>query len=76
MGGQDQEVEPEDRRQHRVVAPDGRHTEASRRSQPAKEIRNLRKGRTRYRMTMGTAPGTVDRPLELVVGARRWTARQ
>ena len=28
MGGQGREVEPEDRRQHRAVALDGRHTEA------------------------------------------------
>ena len=76
MGGQGREVEPEDRRQHGAVTLDGRHTEALGRPQPAKELRNLRKGRTRNRMAMGTAPGTVHRPIEVVVGARRWTARQ
>ena len=69
MGGQGREVGPEDHRQQRAVALDGRYNEASRRPQPAKETHNLRKGRTRNRMTMGTAPGTVDRPFELVVGA-------
>ena len=47
MGGQGREVGPEDHRQQRAVALDGRYNEASRRPQPAKENHNLRKGRTR-----------------------------
>ena len=76
MGGQGREVKPEGRRQHGAVALDGRDTEASGRPQPVKKIGNLRKGWMRNRMTMRMAPGTVNHPLELVVGTRRWTARQ
>ena len=69
-------MEPEHSGEHRSIALDGGDTKASNRAEPPEEIRHLGEGQPRDGVALRAAPGPVNRPLELVVGARRWTARQ
>ena len=69
-------MELEHRGEHRSIALDGGDTKASNRAEPPEEICHLGEGQPRDGVALRAAPGPVNRPLELVVGARRYTARQ
>ena len=69
-------MELEHHGEHRSIALDGGDTKAANRAEPPEEIRHLGEGRPPDGVALRVAPGPVNRPLQLIVGARGWTARQ
>ena len=63
-------MELEHHGEHRPIALDGRDTKAPNRAEPPEEIRHLGEGGSRDGVALRAAPGSVNRPLELVVGAQ------
>ena len=69
-------MELEHQGEHRSIALDGGDTTTANRAEPPEEIFHLGEGRLRDGVALRAAPGPVNRPLQLVIGARGWTARQ
>ena len=65
--GKNRKNETENTSQHGAVRSDGGERERQRTVKVQKEISNLRDRRTRNRVPMTTTPGSVDRPLLLVI---------
>ena len=69
-------MELEHHGEHRSIALDGGDTKTANRAEPPEEICHLGEERPRDGVALRAAPGPVNRPLQLVVVARGWMARQ